>query len=49
MVSVLEMVYFYFLVYDDLLVMDNDDLCRGKFICYIVFDEVIVILVGDVL
>lgn len=28
--------------------MDNDVLCRGKLINYVVFGEVIVILVGDV-
>lgn len=37
----------YLLIYDDLLVMDDDDLCCGKLINYKVFGEVIVILVGD--
>lgn len=41
------MVYMYFLIYDDLFVMDNDDFWRGKFINYKVFGEVLVILVGD--
>lgn len=49
LVVVVELIYVYLLVYDDLLVMDDDVLCCGCFIMYIVFDEVIVILVGDVL
>lgn len=48
-VMVLEMIYMYSLIYDDLLVMDNDDYCCGKYINYKVFGDVIVILVGDVL
>lgn len=47
-VFVIEFIYIYFFIYDDLLVMDNDVLCRGKLINYVVFGEVIVILVGDV-
>lgn len=49
LVGVMEFIYVYLLVYDDLFVMDDDMLRCGKLICYIVFDEVIVILVGDVL
>lgn len=43
------MIYIYFLIYDDLLVMDNDDYCRGKLINYKVYGEWKVIFVGDVL
>lgn len=46
-VVVLEMIYIGFLIYDDLLVMDNDDFCCGCLINYKKFDEVIVVLVGD--
>lgn len=48
-VVVVECIYVYFLMYDDLLVMDDDDLCCGLLICYIKFGEVNVIFVGDVL
>lgn len=47
-VVVVEVIYVYLLIYDDLLCMDDDDLCYGKLIVYCVFDEVIVVLVGDV-
>lgn len=39
-VVVIECIYSYLLVYDDLLVMDDDDLRCGCFICYIVYGEV---------
>lgn len=45
---VVEMIYIYLFIYDDFFVMDDDILRCGKLIVYIVFDEVIVILVGDV-
>lgn len=48
-VIVLEMIYIYLFIYDDLLVMDNDDYWWGKLINYKVYGEWIVILVGDVL
>lgn len=46
---VVEMIYVYLFVYDDMLCMDDDDLCCGCLIVYCVYDEVIVLLVGDVL
>lgn len=48
-VVVVECIYVYLLIYDDLLVMDDDDLCCGLLICYVKFGEVNVIFVGDVL
>lgn len=47
-VVVFECIYCYLFVYDDLFVMDDDDLCCGQLIVYKKFDEVIVIFVGDV-
>lgn len=46
-VCVLELIYIYLLIYDDLLVMDNDDFCCGKLINYWVYGLGVVILVGD--
>lgn len=48
-VVVVECIYVYLLIYDDLSVMDDDDLRRGLLICYVKFGEVNAIFVGDVL
>jgi farnesyl diphosphate synthase len=45
----LELVHAYSLVHDDLPVMDNDDLRRGRPTCHRAFDEAIAILAGDAL
>ncbi len=44
-----EMVHAYSLVHDDLPVMDDDDLRRGRASCHIAFDEATAVLVGDAL
>jgi len=43
----LEMVHTYSLIHDDLPVMDDDDLRRGKPTCHKVFGEAIAVLAGD--
>lgn len=48
LVFVLEFIYIFSLVYDDLLVFDDDDLWCGCFMVYVVYDEVFVVFVGDV-
>ena len=45
----LEMIHTYSLIHDDLPVMDNDDLRRGKPTCHITFDEATALLAGDAL
>ena len=45
----LEMIHTYSLIHDDLPVMDNDDLRRGKPTCHIAFDEATALLAGDAL
>jgi len=47
--AALEMVHTYSLVHDDLPVMDNDDLRRGRPTCHKAFDEATAILAGDAL
>lgn len=44
-----EMIHAYSLIHDDLPIMDNDDLRRGKPSCHIVFGEDIALLAGDAL
>jgi len=44
-----EIIHAYSLIHDDLPVMDNDDLRRGKATCHIQFDEATAILAGDAL
>lgn len=48
-VVVVECIYVYLLIYDDLSAMDDDDLRCGLSICYVKFGEVNAIFVGDVL
>lgn len=45
----LEMIHTYSLIHDDLPVMDNDDLRRGKPTCHVAFDEATALLAGDAL
>ena len=45
--AAVEMVHTYSLVHDDLPVMDNDDLRRGKASCHVKYNEATAILVGD--
>jgi geranylgeranyl diphosphate synthase type II len=45
----LEMIHTYSLIHDDLPVMDDDDLRRGKPTCHKVFGEAMAILAGDAL
>ena len=45
--AAVEMVHTYSLVHDDLPVMDDDDVRRGKPACHIKYDEATAILVGD--
>lgn len=40
--------YIYLFIYDDLLCMDNAFLRRNYFILYVKYDEIIVVLIGDV-
>jgi geranylgeranyl diphosphate synthase type II len=47
--AALEMLHTYSLVHDDLPVLDNDDLRRGRPTCHKVFGEAIAILTGDAL
>lgn len=44
-----EMIHAYSLVHDDMPMMDNDDLRRGKPTCHKAFDEATALLVGDAL
>lgn len=46
-VVVIEMLYIYILIYDDLLDIDDDDFCWGKKFCYVMFGDGVVFLVGD--
>ncbi|TYP51642.1 polyprenyl synthetase family protein [Thermosediminibacter litoriperuensis] len=45
----IEMIHTYSLVHDDLPIMDNDDLRRGKPTCHKVFGDAIALLAGDAL
>lgn len=45
----IEMIHTYSLIHDDLPVMDNDDLRRGKPTCHKVFGEAVALLAGDAL
>jgi geranylgeranyl diphosphate synthase type II len=45
----IEMIHTYSLIHDDLPVMDNDDLRRGKPTCHKVFGEAMALLAGDAL
>ena len=45
----IEMIHTYSLIHDDLPVMDNDDLRRGKPTCHVAFDEATALLAGDAL
>lgn len=45
----IEMIHTYSLIHDDLPVMDNDDLRRGKPTCHKVFGDAIALLAGDAL
>jgi geranylgeranyl diphosphate synthase type II len=45
----IEMIHTYSLIHDDLPVMDNDDLRRGKPSCHKQFDEATALLAGDAL
>ncbi len=47
--SAVEMIHTYSLIHDDLPVMDNDDLRRGRATCHIKFGEATAILAGDAL
>lgn len=47
--AAIEMIHTYSLIHDDLPVMDNDDLRRGRATCHKKFDEATAILAGDVL
>ncbi len=47
--AALEMVHAYSLVHDDLPMMDNDDLRRGKATVHLQYDEATALLVGDAL
>lgn len=44
-----EMIHAYSLVHDDMPIMDDDDLRRGRPTCHIAFDEATALLVGDAL
>ena len=45
----LEMIHTYSLIHDDLPLMDNDDLRRGRPTCHVRFGEATAILAGDAL
>src|SRR5438132_190235 len=45
----LEMLHTYSLIHDDLPLMDDDDLRRGRPTCHVKFDEATAILAGDAL
>ena len=47
MACALELIHTYSLIHDDLPVMDNDDMRRGKPTCHKVFGEAIALLAGD--
>ena len=45
--AAIEMIHTYSLIHDDLPVMDDDDLRRGKPTCHVVYGEDVAILAGD--
>ena len=47
--SAVEMIHAYSLVHDDMPIMDNDDLRRGRATCHKAFGETTALLVGDAL
>ena len=47
--SAVEMIHAYSLVHDDMPIMDNDDLRRGRPTCHKEFDDATALLVGDAL
>ncbi|KKN04500.1 hypothetical protein LCGC14_1096820 [marine sediment metagenome] len=47
--AAVEMIHAYSLVHDDMPVMDDDDLRRGRPTCHIAYDESTALLVGDAL
>lgn len=47
--AAIEMIHVYSLVHDDMPVMDNDSLRRGKPTCHVQYDEATALLVGDAL
>lgn len=47
--SAVEMIHAYSLVHDDMPIMDDDDLRRGKPTCHKAFDDATALLVGDAL
>ncbi|MCX4188047.1 (2E,6E)-farnesyl diphosphate synthase [Methylophaga sp. OBS4] len=47
--SAVEMIHAYSLVHDDMPIMDDDDLRRGRPTCHKAFDEATALLVGDAL
>ena len=47
--AAVELIHCYSLIHDDLPMMDNDDLRRGKPTCHKAFDEAIALLTGDAL
>ncbi len=47
--AAVELIHSYSLIHDDLPVMDNDDLRRGKPTCHIAFGEATALLAGDAL
>jgi len=47
--AAVEMIHAYSLVHDDMPIMDDDDLRRGRPTCHIAFDEATALLVGDAL
>lgn len=47
--AAVECIHVYSLVHDDMPMMDNDDLRRGKATCHVQFDEATALLVGDAL
>jgi farnesyl diphosphate synthase len=47
--SAVEMIHAYSLVHDDMPIMDNDDLRRGKPTCHKKYDDATALLVGDAL
>lgn len=47
--SAVEMIHAYSLVHDDMPIMDNDDLRRGRPTCHKKFDDATALLVGDAL
>ena len=47
--SAVEMIHSYSLVHDDMPIMDNDDLRRGRPTCHKAYDDATALLVGDAL